>query len=189
MFWGRDAATWAALAGWATVAVYLALGAFAWRQLKEARRLREEQSRPFVVVDIPPGSLLYVTIENIGRTVARNVTFKFTPPLTSTSPKPWAVTDAPLLRDGAPMVPPGRVHRVFLDGSPARYASDLPTVYEAEVRYFGPGGRRRTAYVDKYPIDLRTYIQTSLPDKGLSDLVREVEGLRQDVQRARRHRQ
>jgi hypothetical protein len=41
----------AALAAWATVAIYIILGLFAWRQVREARKLREEQARPFVIVD------------------------------------------------------------------------------------------------------------------------------------------
>jgi hypothetical protein len=70
------ATDWAAVtawAAWATVAVYVVLGIFAWIQVLQARRLREEQARPFVIVDFEPGFLVYLTVENIGRTMARDV--------------------------------------------------------------------------------------------------------------------
>jgi len=53
------ATNWAAVtawAAWATVAVYVVLGIFAWIQVLQARRLREEQARPFVIVDFDPAS-------------------------------------------------------------------------------------------------------------------------------------
>ena len=49
------------------------LGLFAWRQVREARKLRVEQARPFVIVDFEPGFLVYLTVENLGRTMAREV--------------------------------------------------------------------------------------------------------------------
>jgi hypothetical protein len=82
------ATDWAAVtawAAWATVAVYVVLGIFAWIQVLQARRLREEQARPFVIVDFEPGFLVYLTVENIGRTMARDVTIRFDKPLASTS--------------------------------------------------------------------------------------------------------
>ena len=77
------ATDWAAVtawAAWATVAVYVVLGIFAWIQVLQARRLREEQARPFVIVDFEPGFLVYLTVENIGRTMARDVSIRFSPP-------------------------------------------------------------------------------------------------------------
>jgi hypothetical protein len=70
------ATDWAAVTAWAacaTVAVYVVLGIFAWIQVLQARRLREEQARPFVIVDFEPGFLIYLTVENIGRTMAREI--------------------------------------------------------------------------------------------------------------------
>jgi hypothetical protein len=57
----------AAWAAWATVLIYIVIGLFAWRQVHEARKLREEQARPFVIVDFEPGWLVYLTVENLGR--------------------------------------------------------------------------------------------------------------------------
>jgi hypothetical protein len=66
------ATDWAAVTAWAawvTIAVYVVLGIFAWLQVLQARRLCEEQARPFVIVDFEPGCLVYLTVENIGRTM------------------------------------------------------------------------------------------------------------------------
>ena len=82
-----DAAGWSALGTWVTAAIYVALLAYAVRQVGEATRLRRAQTRPFVVVDLEPGYLIYLTVENIGTTVARNVTFSFEPALASTLSK------------------------------------------------------------------------------------------------------
>lgn len=43
----------------------------AWRQVREARRLREQQIRPFVVVDFEVDrSLFFLAISNVGTTLA-----------------------------------------------------------------------------------------------------------------------
>ena len=54
---GSDWPALAALAAWATVGIYIVIGLFAWRQVREARKLREEQARPLVIVDFEPGFL------------------------------------------------------------------------------------------------------------------------------------
>jgi hypothetical protein len=82
---------------------------YAVKQVGEAKRLRRAQIRPFVVVDIAPGWLLYVTVENIGTTLARNVRFEFTVPLESSRARPWEVEKAPRLKDGVALLPPASV--------------------------------------------------------------------------------
>jgi hypothetical protein len=72
--------------------VIVAAAVVAWRQVKEARRLRdeqrrlrEEQARPFVLIDFHPWStIIELKITNTGRTLARDVRFAFDPPLTTT---------------------------------------------------------------------------------------------------------
>src|SRR5215218_5772519 len=93
------ATDWAAVtawAAWATVAVYVVLGIFAWIQVLQARRLREEQARPFVIVDFEPGFLVYLTVEDIGRTMARDVIIRFDKPLESTLTGPREIDESPL---------------------------------------------------------------------------------------------
>jgi hypothetical protein len=123
---------WAAIsagAAIATVVVYIVLGVFAWRQIREARRLREEQARlareswaeqarqarelqeeqarPFVIVDLEPGFLIYLVVENIGRTMARNVTITSDKPFESTLPDP-EIDETPLSASRSQLCRPAR---------------------------------------------------------------------------------
>jgi hypothetical protein len=96
---------WAAVnawAAWVSLAVYVILGIFAWVQVLEARRLREEQAPPFVIVDFEPGSLIYLTVENIGRTMARDVAIRFDKPLESTLLEPRELDESPIFREPIP---------------------------------------------------------------------------------------
>src|SRR5437763_11336481 len=74
----------------AAVALALLAGIAAWyagKQLGEAKRLREQQTRPWVELDLNTDDRAYfitLTIANVGRTSARDMTFKFEPPLVST---------------------------------------------------------------------------------------------------------
>jgi len=205
---------WGAISAWAavaTVVVYVVLGVFAWRQIREARRLREEQAqlarksqeeqarlareswaeqarqsrqlqeeqaRPFVIVDFEPGFLIYLVVENIGRTMARNVTITPDKALESTLPDP-DIDETPLFREPIPALPPGKKIRVLFDSAPARLNSDLPRAYEVTVRYEGPFGRIYEP--DRYPLDLSMYLGSALPPKGLPQLVEEVEKVRKEL--------
>lgn len=209
------ATDWAAIGAWAaiaTVAVYIVLGVFAWRQIREARRLREEQARlaresqeeqarlareswaeqarqarelqeeqarPFVIVDFEPGFLVYLIVENIGRTMARNVTITPDKPFESTLPIPREIDETPLFREPIPALPPGKKIRVLFDSAPARLNSDLPRAYDVTVRYEGPFGQHYEP--DRYPLDLSMYLGSALPPKGLPELVDEVEKVRREL--------
>ena len=91
----------------AELLVLVVAAAVAWRQVREARRLREDQSRPFVVIDFEvEGMLFFLRISNIGTTLARNVRFEINPPLSSAIENPFS--EMQILRDGAPTLAPGR---------------------------------------------------------------------------------
>jgi hypothetical protein len=98
----------AALAAWATVLIYIVIGLFAWRQVRKARKLREEQARPFVIVDFEPGFLVYLTVENLGRTMARDVRIQFGKPLETTLERPREIDETPLFREAIPALPRAR---------------------------------------------------------------------------------
>jgi hypothetical protein len=74
-----------AVAAVASAVILLIAAWAALRQLGEARRLREAQFRPFVIVDLevtkPP--LIYLTITNRGPVQAKNVRISFAPPISS----------------------------------------------------------------------------------------------------------
>ena len=112
---GTNWAAVAAWAAWATVAIYIVIGLFAWRQVHEARKLREEQARPFVIVDFEPGWLVYLTVENVGRTMAKDVRIKFDKSLETTLERPHELDESPLFREPIPALPPGKKIRVLFD--------------------------------------------------------------------------
>jgi hypothetical protein len=178
---------WTAVAAWATcatVAIYIVLGLFAWRQVHEARKLREEQARPFVIVDFDPGFLVYLTVENLGRTMAREVSIRFDKPLKSSLSVPREIDETPLFREPIPALPPGKKIRVLFDHFDGRRNAGLPLTYNVELRYRGPVGRKE--WSDEYLLDLGMYLGSQLPPKGIPELVTEVENVRGEIERWRR---
>jgi hypothetical protein len=84
-------------------------------------------------------------IENVGRTIARNVRFEFDPPIESSwdgeaGHVPIAQTN--LLKDGIPTLPPGTPVEALFDQLPARLGRGLPDDYEVTVSYEGPLGKK-----------------------------------------------
>lgn len=168
----------AAWAAWATVGIYIVIGAFAWRQVREARTLREEQARPFVIVDFEPGWLVYLTVENIGRTLARDVSIHFDKPLTSSLQRPRELDDSPLFREPIPALPPGKKIRVLFDEFNGRTEAKLPLTYDVEVRYKGHKGGK---WEETHRLDLGMYLGSALPPKGIPELVSEMENIRKEI--------
>jgi hypothetical protein len=150
---------WTAVAAWAacaTLAIYIVLGLFAWRQVSEARKLREEQARPFVIVDFEPGFLVYLTVENLGRTMAREISIRFDKPLESSLSGARELDESPLFREPIPTLPPGKKIRVLFDQFSGRMDAGLPLTYDVELRYQGPVGRKE--WSDLYRPDLGMYL-------------------------------
>lgn len=168
-----------AAATWASVLVLLGSLVFAWKQVGEARTLREEQARPWVVVRFDPGFIFGITIENIGRTVAKDVKVGFDPPLESTWKRPWGWEESSLLSAGIPMLPPGDSLRFHFDTYTDRLHSDLAMQYAVTVTYLDALGRRLPA--DSYQLDLKLYAGMAVPPKAMPELVHEVEKLRKEV--------
>lgn len=148
-------AEWTALGTVATAAVAVLAAVFAGWQVWEIRRTREDQARPFVVVDVEPsaagGHLLNLVIENVGTTVAHDVTFEFKPALRS-SRKEYNVAESVLLREGIPTLPPGRRIEALFDVSHERIKTDLPMRYDVTVHLDDSRGRRQKT--QQYVIDL-----------------------------------
>lgn len=178
---GPNWAAVAAWAAWATVGIYVVIGLFAWRQVHEARKLREEQARPFVIVDFEPGWLVYLTVENLGRTMARDISIHFDKPLTSSLPGRSELDESPLFREPIPALPPGKKIRVLFDQIHDRLEAGLPLTYDVEVSYRGP--TRGKPWKDTYRLDLAMYLGSALPPKGIPELVTELEKMRNEIQK------
>jgi hypothetical protein len=175
-FLGLEVGAWSALAAMLTLVVYVLLLAYAVKQVGEARRSREEQSRPFVVVDFEPGHATYIIVENIGKTAAREVTMSFDPPLSATLSRPWAWEDSTAFTSGIPLLPPGRRLRIFFDALTPRFDSGLPMTYNVKLTYEGPPGTPK-AFEDQYVLDLNIYKGTSPPEDGLPEIAENLAAL------------
>ena len=124
--------------------------------MREAKRTREDQARPFVVVDVQPNedvswSILNLVIQNVGTTLARDVKIVFTPPL-KTSQQGYDLAGSTLLREGIPTLPPRRRIAVLFDVSFQRVKTQLPMRYDAEVTFKDARGRQQETL--RYIIDL-----------------------------------
>jgi hypothetical protein len=138
------AAAWTAIAAWGTLGIAGIAAVFAWHQVREARRTREEQAQPFVVVDFEPsgagGGLMDLVIRNTGKTLARDIKIDFDPPLESDyfSKPPhnaYDIAEAKILREGIPTMPPGKEYRLLFERMPDRFASTLPRSYTSTVGF------------------------------------------------------
>jgi hypothetical protein len=166
-------AVWAA---WTTVAIYFVLGVFAWVQVLQARKLRESQAlqaqelreaerqlreaeaRPYVIIDFELGDrppLMNLIVANLGRTMARNLRIEVKPPLQSSlDPKaPVPVAKLKLFTEPIPSLAPGK-RIVFAFDSLKQRPKELPTAYQATLRY---DGERGPLPPDEQHLDLELY--------------------------------
>lgn len=176
---GWNAAEWAAFGACSAVLVYVVLGWFAWRQLNETRRLRELQTRPYVIVDFEfRRFLINLVIKNIGATPARDVRVTFDQPLRGSAAIQRDINEVAALTQPIPMLAPGRAITLAFDSGPQLFKdASLPRVYTANVTYRDASGKR--PYIDPpYILDLRQYAEALLDPKGVPELVEEVGKLR-----------
>src|SRR5262245_61127532 len=98
---------------------------YAKGQLAELRDAREEASRPFVVIDLEAAqTIATLKVRNIGQTIARNVTFRFSPTLMSTFDGNmgggYHLLEIDMFANGIPSLAPGRELSTLFDQVPAR---------------------------------------------------------------------
>jgi hypothetical protein len=135
------------------LAVITIAATFAGWQVWEARRLREAQFRPFVILDFSYYEMFaQLTIKNIGATLARDVTFEVDPPwktaLDDDPSYPYVLADSYIFREGIPTLPPGKEITMVFDREPERSKAGLPDRYEVTVIYRGdPFGREYTEHI------------------------------------------
>jgi hypothetical protein len=175
-----SSAAWAAVAAWATFGVLAGSLWFAGKQVREARDMRREQARPFVLVDLTTDFLIELEISNSGATVARNVQMTFSPPLASTLTQPWPWQSSSMFTDGIPTLAPGRTHRLTFDDSAARLDSDLPRVHRVRLTYTGPDDY---SYEDEQVLDLNVMEGTRLRADPGAELARHLKAISSTLRR------
>lgn len=169
------------LSAWAAIGTLLVLiitAAYAIRQFGEAKQLRRDQTRPYVVpsIGVEQQMLFMFVIENIGMAPALDVIVEFDPPLQSEMKDLEAVT---ILRDPIPTMPPGQRFRAFWESSLTVFDKEKPyehpMTYRVTVNYRDSYGHRFGPEV--YVLDFHVYEGQAIGPKGVSELVKAVEDL------------
>lgn len=160
---------------------------YAKRQLGELRNTREETTRPYVVLDVEAWqTIATLKVKNIGQTIARNVTFRFTPELASTFDRDrgggdYVLAEIEMFARGIPSLAPGRELSTLLDQVPARIEAGLPNRYEVEISFAAPNGRQ---YTDRQVVSLDTLIGlTRVERKGLHEIAKSLDDIKREVKR------
>ncbi|MEU4322870.1 hypothetical protein AB0F85_11715 [Nocardia fluminea] len=177
---GMTADAWAASAGWTTAAVAVGAAVFASKQVKEARRTREEQAQPNVVMFTEPNHTFWqdleLVVKNYGTTPAYDVRMSFDPkPQVSPNPsEPQAgVTDL-FYPEVIPILAPWQEWRTSWD-----YATDridvegLATRHEGKLTY---KDRQGNTYTTEAVLDWDTLKGTMRMDtKSIHHVVKMLE--------------
>jgi hypothetical protein len=178
------AAAWAAVGSVAAVVVYLVLGVFAFVQVRQAKKVRELQTRPYVIVDFEARRfLLYVAIKNIGSTPARDVSVTFDKRLQASNAARVDINEAAVFRRPIPMLAPGRSIFVTFDVSHRLFADDnLPLSYDVKLTYWNL--EKKHKYIDPpYTMDLSHRKETAIDPQGIPELVNQVEAIRKQIEK------
>ena len=179
--WDYTSTDWAGL----TFVVLVVAAIVAFWQVREARRLREDQARPFVTVDFHPWStLIELKIKNTGATLARDVQFDFDEPLVTThdaNSGRGSLMDLSLFKNEIPALVPGKEITLFFDQFPARLEAGLPMTYKLQVSYESPSGKR---YSEPTVLDLQMYVGTGgITRHGLHDIHKQLKTMADTLKR------
>jgi hypothetical protein len=161
--------------------VLTAAAVYGRRQLKEARELREAQTRPFVIIDLGSSAhtLFDLVVKNIGPTLARDVRFEFDPPIRSTDGD-LDPNKLKMFREGISTLAPGKEIRTLFERGPARHKSDLPDTYEVTVAYTDQTGKR--AYEEKIDLDFGIYWdRQTVSRRDVHDLYKQLETIANEI--------
>lgn len=133
-----------ALATTGQLLVLVAAALYARAQVREARELRRDEARPYVVVDLEPDRppFMNLVVANLGRTMARNVRIETDPPLDSSVYRsgPVELAKLRLFSEGIPSLAPGKRIVLLFDQMAHRAEADLPETYRVRLTYDWDGG-------------------------------------------------
>lgn len=179
-FIGLHVDAWTAIGTWMTFGVLACSAGFAFVQIRDARSLREEESRPVVVVDFDVDKkphMIYLYFENLGRTTAHDVRLTFDPPLQSKTFK----VEFGFFNHTFPTLPPGKRIESFFDSSTERLSpeADLPAKYSVTVKY---KDRHRKEWTDSYLLDIEALRgRMFVGEKTMEDVAKAVEDIHKQL--------
>lgn len=182
---------WSAVGSVATALVGLVALVFVPIQLSQARELREEQAQPYVVVDLMLSDVsnrhINLVVENIGRTLARNVRLTFDPPLNSSKLKDELdLSRTALMRHGIPTLPPGKRVQALFDEVDGRAKAQLPMEYKVKVDF--RDSRNRSDHALEYILDLtHIYGLANIREYGVHDAAKALTKVATEVERWTAH--
>lgn len=169
------------LSAWAAVGMLIVLlvtAVYAALQFREAKGLRREQTRPYVVpsIGVEQQILFLFIVENVGKTPAFDVTIDFDPSPQSEMKDLEAVS---ILTQPIPTMPPGQRFRAYWESSLTVFNKDTPyshpMTYTVRVSYKDSRGQKYGP--DEYVLDFRVFEGQALGPKGVGELVKAVEEL------------
>jgi hypothetical protein len=179
--WAWTSSDWAGL----TFVVLVAALLVGRSQANEARRLRQEQARPFVIIDFHPwDTIIELKIKNLGSTLARDVQFEFDRAVTTTDEDiagRGPIMQLNLFKNGIPSLAPGKEITVFFDHFPTRVDQGLPMTYNVRVSYRDNSGKR---YAEPTVLDLTAYLGTGgVSRDDIHDVHKRLEEIAREVKR------
>ncbi|MGH2777390.1 MAG: hypothetical protein ACRDJB_01950 [Actinomycetota bacterium] len=167
-----QAADWSALGQVGALVVAVVAGILVWRQVRHTAQAREDQTRPYVIVDFEfQGWEVLLAIRNIGTSPAMDVQITFDKPLQA--PHIEDPDELAVFTDGIPMLAPGRLIAIPFGNGPNFFSEGvdekLPLRYVARVEYSGHGGRKRYRDADLV-LDLTPYKHTLIERDDLHQI-------------------
>ncbi|SOD98781.1 hypothetical protein SAMN06272739_2030 [Blastococcus haudaquaticus] len=175
---------WSAFGTNVTAFIAVAAGLVAWRQLREARKLREEQAQPYVVcyAEKTPGhdQSVDIVIRNFGTTVARDVELTVQPSLMR-SGHAGREPEQVHLPAQIPALVPGQEWRTWWDLGTARVDfPDLPDRHDVLVTYQDSKGKplpSTPSVLDWRDFSTREWLVT----KGVHEIATALQEIRRTV--------
>ncbi|MEU0508832.1 MULTISPECIES: hypothetical protein [Amycolatopsis] len=184
--------TWSAFANLLTAAIAALAATIAWRQVREAKRLRQDQADPYVAAFLEfdaSTTTVDLVVKNFGNTSAFNIKITTDPPLKRTGDDNGAAEEV-ILPETIRTLVPGQEWRTLLDFGFARANSDLPKFYTATVSFTSQGAakifrrnsRKSVPHRYEFSLDLGALDPIIFVKKrGLHDIAKEVENISKAV--------
>lgn len=178
-----------AMATAVTAAVSLALGGFAFLQLRDARQVRHEETRPYVQIDFEVKQhMVYLRLQNLGRTAARNLSFKSVPPLESSMDRGDRHGPSRFLDRQWPSFAPGKDITSIFDSAITTLADHnaRPTGYKVTASYDDSTGMH---FDDVSVLDIESYRGRHFTrEKTIDDVAQALERIQESLQAMQHHR-